>query len=61
MSQLGLAARKATLQMLHAVLMEKRMLAQIEPYDGLEPDDIAPAKPPFAVVLRRLGRSRLPL
>jgi 16S rRNA (cytosine967-C5)-methyltransferase len=57
MSQLGLAARKATLQMLHAVLMEKRMLAQIEPYDGLEPDDIARAKRLCAEVLRHLGRA----
>ncbi len=56
MAATGLEARRAALEMLHAVLWDKRMLSQITPHDGLSPADAARAGRLAGDVLRHIGR-----
>jgi 16S rRNA (cytosine967-C5)-methyltransferase len=56
MAATGLEARRAALEMLHAVLWDKGMLAQVAPHDDLSPSDAARAGRLAADVLRHMGR-----
>ena len=52
----GLPARRATLALLRAVLMDRRMLAHQTPPQGLPPEDTARAQRLALTVLRHMGR-----
>ncbi|WP_370268167.1 RsmB/NOP family class I SAM-dependent RNA methyltransferase [Nioella sp.] len=53
---IGLAARRAALDLLRAVLMDRRMLAHLPAPQGLAPEDAARAQRLVLTVLRHLGR-----